>query len=218
MTREAAVARALETHGDSEAIIHEAAVELLRRRSARGVLVDVGCGIGRFREAARDLATAYVGVDVVRHPELPPDVTFVQADLDRDPIPVDSASADIVAAIETVEHLENPHAFSRELTRVVKPGGWIVMTTPNQMSVLSLLSLAVKGRFAAFQDEYYPIHRSALLPNDLVRIAGECGLSNAELAFTESGRIPLTGAHYPRTLSRIFPQACSDNVLLIARR
>jgi hypothetical protein len=86
------------------------------------------------------------------------------------------------------------------------------------MSVLSLLSLAVKGRFAAFQDEYYPIHRSALLPNDLVRIAGECGLSNAELAFTESGRIPLTGAHYPRTLSRIFPQACSDNVLLIARR
>ena len=81
-----------------------------------------------------------------------------------------------------------------------------------------MLCLIVKGRFVAFQDDYYPIHRTALLPIDLVRIAGDCGLSEIELGFSCAGRIPLTGAHYPETLSQMFPQALSDNVVLVARK
>jgi hypothetical protein len=76
----------------------------------------------------------------------------------------------------------------------------------------------VRGRFVAFQDGYYPTHRTALLPIDLIRIAGECGLASPELTFSMSGRIPLTGAHYPRTLSTFFPRALSDNVLMVARK
>ena len=52
--------------------------------------------------------------------------------------------ADVVTALEVIEHLENPRAFCRELARVAKPGGWVVVTTPNQLSLLSLLSLVVK--------------------------------------------------------------------------
>jgi 2-polyprenyl-3-methyl-5-hydroxy-6-metoxy-1,4-benzoquinol methylase len=210
--------RALRTKGESDDPIYAAAADLLRRRDARGTVVDVGCGIGRFREACRDRCTEYIGVDVVRHPALPADVRFLPANLDRDPIPLDSASADVVAAIETIEHLENPRAFYRELSRILKPGGWLVVTTPNQLSILSLLSLATTGRFVAFQDEAYPVHCTALLPIDLLRLAGDNGLSRAELAFTASGRIPLSGAHYPRALSRLFPQALSDNVLMIAQK
>jgi 2-polyprenyl-3-methyl-5-hydroxy-6-metoxy-1,4-benzoquinol methylase len=213
-----AIDRALETRGDSDERIHRAAADLLRRRGAKGIVVDVGCGIGRFRDAARDFTTSYIGVDVVRHPALPSDVTFRAADLDREPIPIPSSSADIVVAIETVEHLENPHAFARELARIARPGAWVVMTTPNQMSVLSLLSLVVRGRFAAFQDSCYPVHRTALLPSDLVRIAGDCGLSDAELAFTESGRLPLTALHYPHAIAHLFPRSLSDNVLMVARK
>jgi hypothetical protein len=51
-----------------------------------------------------------------------------------------------------------------------------------------------------------------------MRIAGECGLADAELAYSCNGRIPLTGAHYPGTLSEMFPEALSDNVLLVARK
>jgi 2-polyprenyl-3-methyl-5-hydroxy-6-metoxy-1,4-benzoquinol methylase len=218
MTVETAVERALESHGESAGPIYRAAADLLRARGARGVLVDAGCGIGQFLEYAHDLATDYVGVDVVRHPMLSPDAKFFRADLDREAIPVSSRYADIVAAIETIEHLESPRAFVRELVRVLKPGGWLVVTTPNQLSVLSLLCLIVKNRFVAFQDALYPVHRTALLPIDLIRMATECGLSRAELAFTCSGRIPLTGAHYPEAVSRMFPQALSDNVLLVAQR
>jgi 2-polyprenyl-3-methyl-5-hydroxy-6-metoxy-1,4-benzoquinol methylase len=215
---EGAVERALQTQGESGDPIYRAGAAMLRARGARGSLLDVGCGIGRFREFAADLATDYVGVDVVRHPALAAEATFHRADLDREGVPVATASADIVAAIETIEHLEGPYGFVRELFRIVKPGGWVLITTPNQMSVLSLLSLATKGRFVAFQDSYYPIHRTALLPIDLVRIASDAGFIRADIGFTCSGRVPLTGLHYPEMISRLLPQALSDNVLLVAQR
>jgi 2-polyprenyl-3-methyl-5-hydroxy-6-metoxy-1,4-benzoquinol methylase len=218
MTIDTAVERGLKSHGESDAPIYRAAAVLLRARRARGVLVDVGCGIGRFLEYSSDLAASYIGVDVVRHPGLSQDAAFHRADLDHESIPLPSASADIVSALETIEHLESPRAFCRELVRILKPGGWLVLSTPNQLSLLSVLCLIVRGRFVAFQDAYYPVHRTALLPSDLVRIAGECGLSEIELGFSCAGRIPLTGAHYPQTLSQMFPQALSDNVVLVARK
>jgi 2-polyprenyl-3-methyl-5-hydroxy-6-metoxy-1,4-benzoquinol methylase len=218
MTTDAASERGLRSHGESDEPIYRAAAGILRSARAAGSLLDIGCGIGRFREFTKDLASGYTGVDVVRHPRLPPDVTFLRADLDREPVPVPGNSADIVVAIETIEHLENPRTFCRELARVLRPGGWLVVTTPNQLSLLSVLCLIVRGRFVAFQDAYYPVHRTALLPIDLVRIATECDLSNPQLAFTCSGRIPLTARHYPAVLSQMFPQALSDNVLLVARK
>ena len=218
MTTDAAIERGLKSHGESDAPIYRTAAALLRARHARGVLVDVVCGIGRFLEYAGDLTAGYIGIDVVRHPGLSEDAAFHRADLDREAIPLPAASADIVSALETIEHLESPRAFCRELTRILKPGGWLVLSTPNQLSVLSILCLIVRGRFVAFQDAYYPVHRTSLLPVDLVRIAGECGLSEIELGFSCAGRIPLTGAHYPQTLSQMFPQALSDNVVLVARK
>ena len=208
--------RGLQTRGESEDAIYTAAAALLRQRRAKGLVVDIGCGIGRFRGFAGDFIEDYLGIDVVRHPSLPSDVTFAGANLDRDPIPLGSDTADVVVAIETIEHLENPRAFVRELSRILKPGGWLVVTTPNQLSLLSLLSLAIKGRFVAFQDAYYPIHCTALLPIDLLRMASDCGLSGVELHFTASGRMPLTRVHYPTALARLFPQQLSDNVLLVA--
>jgi 2-polyprenyl-3-methyl-5-hydroxy-6-metoxy-1,4-benzoquinol methylase len=218
MMTDGAVERALRTQGTSEDAIHEAAAALLRHRGARGVVVDVGCGVGRFLAAAGDVATEYVGVDVVRHPGFPVDSTCLCVNLDREPIPLPPSHADIVVSIETIEHIENPRALCRELSRILKPGGWLVISTPNQISLLSLLSLVARGRFAAFPDSYYPIHCTAVLPNDLLRMARECGCASAELSFTRSGRMPLTGVHYPRALSHLFPQALSDNVLLVARK
>lgn len=219
MSDEAAVhARALQSRGESGDPIYRAAAAALRARGAAGTVVDLGCGTGRFQHHAGSIATAYIGVDVVRHPGLGSDVTFVQADLDREPVPLGDGRADIVAAIETVEHLENPRRLLREAARILRPGGTLVVTTPNQLSLLCLLCLIFKGEFAAFQDTSYPAHRTALLPADLRRIAGECGFGAIAVSYTESGRVPLTGVHYPGFLSRACPRWCSDNVVLTARK
>jgi hypothetical protein len=93
-----------------------------------------------------------------------------------------------------------------------------VVTTPNQLSVLSLLTLVARKRFSAFQDGAYPGHRTALLEIDLRRIFWECGLEPVEVRYTCSGRIPLTPLHYPRTLSRLWPRGFSDNLVVAGRK
>lgn len=185
---------------------------------ASGLLVDVGCGTGNLWRALAPLFTACIGVDTVRYYCLPAGVDFRQADLDRDRLPVDDGVAGVCAAVETIEHLENPRALVRELTRVCRSGGWVIVTTPNQLSVLSLLTLIVKQRFPAFQDASYPAHRTALLEVDLRRIAAECGLTDVRILFTMRGRVPLSGAHYPVAIARLFPRGFSDNVVLMARK
>jgi len=211
-------ARVRQSLGTSGEAIYRTVATVLADRQAGGVLVDVGCGTGNFCRAVASRFPTLIGVDAVRYAGLPDVVEFRAADLDRAPLPLADESADVVAAVETIEHLENPRAFCRELTRVARRGGWVVITTPNQLSLLSLLTLAVKQRFSAFQDSSYPAHRTALLEIDLRRIAGECGLRDVEVRYTASGRIPLTGTHYPRILSRSFPRALSDNVVLVGRR
>lgn len=210
--------RARQSLGSSADAIYRTVGALLDERSASGVLVDVGCGTGNLFRALAARFSSCIGIDAVKYEDLPATIAFKQADLDRDPLPLADATADVVAAVETIEHLENPRAFCRELTRVARPRGWVVVTTPNQLSVLSLLTLAVKQRFSAFQDGAYPAHRTALLEIDLRRIAAESGLADVEVRYTARGRLPLTAAHYPQVLSRWCPRALSDNVVLIGRK
>jgi len=46
-------------------------------------------------------------------------------------IPVPDASFDVVVTIDVHEHLDDCSTFNRELRRVVRPGGTVVVTTPN---------------------------------------------------------------------------------------
>jgi 2-polyprenyl-3-methyl-5-hydroxy-6-metoxy-1,4-benzoquinol methylase len=210
--------RARQSLGRGHDRIHALVASLLAARDARGTLVDIGCGTGDLWRATRNRFARCIGVDAVHYPDLPAEITFERADLDRDRLPLADATSDVTAAVEVIEHLENPRAFVRELVRVTRPDGWIVVTTPNQVSLLSLLTLATKGQFSAFQRRDYPAHRTALLEIDLRRIADECGLMDIEIAFTQWGRLPLTAWHYPVALAALAPRRLSDNVALIGRR
>ena len=211
-------ARARQSLGESSHAIYESAVAALRRRGARGTIVDVGCGTGRLHPRLTGMMDAYVGVDAVRYEGFPVAGRFVQADLNRDRIPLPDASADIAISLETIEHLENPRAFVRELVRIAKPGGWIAVSTPNQRSLVSLGALLTREHFSAFRDSNYPAHQTALLDTDLLRIARENNLQDPVIEFTRSGRMPFTAARYPAQLSAAFPRALSDNLLLVCRK
>jgi len=208
--------RALESKGLSGDAIYRLAASVLAERPG-GALLDVGCGTGNLWSFVAGRFDRYIGADVVRHDGFPESGEFYRVDMDTGRIPLDDGSVDTVIAVETIEHVENPRAFVRELTRLVRPGGRVIVTTPNQRSALSLLTLHVKGHFQAFAERpgLYPAHITALLEIDLLRIAGECGLVDARIRYTNSGRIPGVSARWPRPLGgRLF----SDNLLLEARR
>lgn len=201
-----------------EAIYRMVADAVAERVAAGGTLVDVGCGSGKLWPFLRARFGRYVGVDAVRYDGFPADGEFVAADLDAGAVPLPDASADAVVAVETIEHLENPRAFVRTLARLAKPGGWVFITTPNQLSLLSRATLLARGEHNAFRDASYPAHITALLEVDLRRIAAECGLQEVFVRYSGSGRLVLTGAHYPRWVSRLWPRGLSDNVLLAGRK
>lgn len=199
--------------------IYRMVATALARRDIRGdCFLDVGCGAGHLRGFVQDRFARYVGADGIRYDDFPDDARFHQIDLDTGTVPLADACADVAAAVETIEHLENPRALARELVRLTRPGGWVIVTTPNQRSLLSLLTLITKGHFSAFQDADYPAHITALLDTDLRRIGQELGLREAAVAYTALGRLPLSPWHYPAALSARFPRALSDNLLYIARK
>lgn len=183
----------------------------------RGDLLDVGCGSGRLWPFVRERFRTYTGVDVVPYEGFPEAGRFVAVDVDTGAIPLPDASFDVVASVETIEHLDGPRRFFAELARLVRPGGWLVITTPNQLSLHSLVSLALRGYFAAFGEApgLYPAHITALVETDLIRMAREQGLTDARMRYSNRGRIPLTPWHFPRPLGG---RRFSDNLLMIARR
>jgi 2-polyprenyl-3-methyl-5-hydroxy-6-metoxy-1,4-benzoquinol methylase len=202
--------------GSANDAIHAMVERLLTQAGATGTLVDVGCGTGDLWRRVRQHFGRAIGLDAVRYEGLPEEVAFSAADLDAT-LPIADGLADVAVAVEVIEHLENPRAFVRELARITRPGGLIVITTPNQLSALSLLTLALKGQFSAFQGRDYPAHRTALLEVDLRRIAAECGVNEIRIEYSCRGRLPLTPWHYPGPIAALAPRWCSDNVALMGR-
>lgn len=191
-------------------------LRILEGEGARGDLLDVGCGRGDLFRRLPPVITSYTGVDLVRYDGFPdaPTARFRTGDLNQR-LPVEDGSADVVVSIETIEHLENPRALFRELVRAARPGGLLLVTTPNQLSLLSKLSFLVKDRHGAFQAVHYPAHITALLPSDLSSIGEELKLERGRIVYSGDGRMPGTAHHWPAGLGgRLF----SDDVAYLARR
>jgi 2-polyprenyl-3-methyl-5-hydroxy-6-metoxy-1,4-benzoquinol methylase len=209
--------RALRSGGTSNTAVYRTVARILEARGIHGgSFLDIGCGTGNLWPYLQGFD--YVGVDAVRYDGFPAEAPFVRCDLDSGSVPLPDGYADIVAAVETIEHLENPRLFLRELVRLVKVGGTVIVTTPNQLSWLSLLTLVFRGQFSMFQDADYPAHLTALLETDLRRMAAECGLVDVGIEYTRKGRMFFTWKNYPRILSERFPRRFSDNVLLVGRK
>jgi len=102
---------------------------------ARGKdVLDVACGEGYGSAAlAKGGARSVIGVDiapeVVEHARL-----CYQIDArvgSAESIPVESNSVDLVVSFETIEHVEHPGQFLEECARVLRPGGVLIVSTPN---------------------------------------------------------------------------------------
>jgi ubiquinone/menaquinone biosynthesis C-methylase UbiE len=106
-------------------------------------VLEVGCGTGGFLVAARRAGLEVVGADVAtrwlvvarrRLADRGLSAPLVGANAER--LPWADASFDVVVADSVLEHVADPLAALREWRRVARPGGRLLVWSPNRYSLL----------------------------------------------------------------------------------
>jgi 2-polyprenyl-3-methyl-5-hydroxy-6-metoxy-1,4-benzoquinol methylase len=84
------------------------------------------------------------------------------------------ASFDTVISCETIEHVPHPRRALRELARVLKPGGRLLLTTPNYLGIYGLYRFYMRLTGRKYTETGQPINNFMLLPKTMawVRQAG----------------------------------------------
>lgn len=148
-----------------------------------GTLLDIGCGSGDFAAGMQYQGWCVRGMDVDSHAAtaatrnhgFPVDVGELEA------LAYPDASFDAVTARHVIEHLRDPKAFLLECWRILKPGGRLLVVTPNA---------------ASFGHQIYREHWQGLEPprhlflfatHTLRSLATACGIPPATIFSTAQG-------------------------------
>jgi 2-polyprenyl-3-methyl-5-hydroxy-6-metoxy-1,4-benzoquinol methylase len=93
-------------------------------------VLDVGCGSGFFMLM---LGGNVVGIDNAENVEVcrKRGLTAYAADLENDRFPLENETFDAAVCLEVMEHLRNPNNCLNEVSRLLKPGGHLLISTPN---------------------------------------------------------------------------------------
>jgi 2-polyprenyl-3-methyl-5-hydroxy-6-metoxy-1,4-benzoquinol methylase len=208
--------------GISSDFIYNLFLQRIAASNLRGDVLDFGSGIGTFSNLLTETRrfNRIVATDLMKRPEtLAPGTEWLQADL-NDPTPFNDESFDLIVTPEVIEHLENPRAMVRELARLLRPSGLLMLSTPNNQSWRSKATYLFSDHFAAFRGDSYPAHITALLHVDLERILNESGLSKPTFYYTNKGDIPfMRGLTWQRASAGwLKGRRFSDNVLAVATK
>lgn len=112
-------------------------------------LLDVGCGDGALCLLVGERACRRIGVDgalAALGKAAAAGVSVQCANLDGAHLPYRDGTFDAVACLDVLEHVLDPRHLLREMARVLRPGGVLVLTTPNIRYYGFLLTL-LRGRF-----------------------------------------------------------------------
>lgn len=90
----------------------------------RGELLDVGCGDVPYREMVSSVVSQYVGVDTVRRSK------WVTCCCSALALSFLASRFDTVLCTEVLEHIPHPKAVLSEIHRVLRPGGYLILSVP----------------------------------------------------------------------------------------
>jgi 2-polyprenyl-3-methyl-5-hydroxy-6-metoxy-1,4-benzoquinol methylase len=125
----------------------ERLVAILASRLPCERFLDAGCGDGRYLAGLASLPErprVVVGSDIAERilatARTATEAAGIEAELVRanlEALPFEDASFDLVLCTQVVEHLLDPSAGVRELARVVRPGGSVILSTDNRRALVS---------------------------------------------------------------------------------
>jgi SAM-dependent methyltransferase len=146
---------------------HEAAYAALLPSCAGATVLEAGCGEGYgaaliAQRAKRVLAVDYDEPTVAHVARRYPHLWTIRGNLAF--LPAASSTVDVVATFQVIEHLWDQGGFLAECRRVLRPGGRLIVTTPNRLT------------FTPDSDTpLNPYHTRELAPSELDFLVREAG-------------------------------------------
>ncbi|MBD3672077.1 MAG: class I SAM-dependent methyltransferase [Planctomycetaceae bacterium] len=144
-------------------------------------VLDLGAGEGAFSQKLDDAGYEVAACDLFPEMFRYSKVECRKADL-HEPLPYDDGEFDLVIAVEVMEHLENHLRLFKDISRILKPGGTFMFSTPNIMSLKSRMRFLFSGFFYSHGplepgvDEPVHQHIAAFTPNRYRFILEKAGL------------------------------------------
>ena len=164
------------------------ALELIPNDTRR--VLDLGCGPGPLAGALLNRGATYVGVDFVQGMLLQARERHPRTHLTRgnERLPFRESSFDAVVALGFLEYLNDPVEAFREMWRVVRRGGTVVVSTPKRLHV-DVVTVGVTAPLRALASLIWGrradrVRRLRLSPSEMDRVAADAGLT------------PERGTHY----------------------
>lgn len=118
-----------------------------------GRLLDTACGGGYTTAQFAERGFEVVGTDLIADLWRFPQYHFCAADMD-DPLPFQSEAFDVVCHIGALAHMENPSEIIRQLRRVLRSGGQLIITVENSLSLESRFRFLFSGTY-----RWYPHYK-----------------------------------------------------------
>jgi ubiquinone/menaquinone biosynthesis C-methylase UbiE len=153
-------------------------------------VLDIGCGYKPWffylnPEAFQELEI--IGVDIVQYSYSEKvQFKFVVADVDHSNyLPFSDNCFDLVTSLAVIEHLQDYQSFVKEVYRVLKPGGYFILTTPHISAKPILEFLAFK--FRIISREAVADHKQYFDEKKIVQNLEGAGFSIVELEKFELG-------------------------------
>ncbi len=108
-----------------------------RQRLSGSAALDVGCGLGYFSEAMQnlgaDVTSVDLGSDMVRLTAERVGCKALVADALNLTSVFNEGSFDVVLSSECIEHTPDPLKAVEQMSKVLAPGGWLALSTPNKV-------------------------------------------------------------------------------------
>ncbi|MEJ8278369.1 class I SAM-dependent methyltransferase [Pseudonocardia spirodelae] len=203
---------------------HEVVYAAIAADCSGAVVLEAGCGEGYGADLLAGTARSVLALDYdvttvghvrVRYPR----VAVARANLVALPVP--DAAVDVVVSLQVIEHLWEQERFLRECRRVLRPGGRLMVSTPNRITFSP-------GRDTPLN----PFHTRELDPGELAGLVGDAGFDDVVVQGLHHGprlrglddrhgglieaqtELALSGAPWPAALAAdVASVRCSDFVL-----
>ncbi len=118
----------------------------------RGKVLDLGCGDGDYSVRLKELGFEVVAGDMdVKRFKYAGKIDFKVCDVTRR-LPFEDGTFDYILLAEVIEHLSNPYEVMAEISRVLKKGGKLVLSTPNILNLKSRLRYLIEGCWEYFRE------------------------------------------------------------------